>query len=513
MSATSFVIDVDPFIIEEIRQNCQATLDTEERLDDIVYCRGTFDGWACWNSTPAGVTAYQRCPFYVTGFTPRKSARRECLPDGTWFRHPESNLSWSNYTTCLDTESFEVWQQINGIYIIGYSISLTALVVALIIYCTFRSLRCTRVEIHKNLFTAFAITNMMFLVWHSAIVPDADLLLKNPIWCQIWHIVAHYFLLSNHLWMLFEGFYLHTILVVTFIDENRLVRWFYFLGWSAPLPFIIGYVLFRATRVGENGDLLDIKACWVGENNEAKWILVIPIIISLLANLVFLINIVRVVFSKLRNMPGGHYNCKRNRNHYRSKEEDLNGSCKNTDLSGREEYLMIESNPNDPDYPKDVKMTALISSQNVLNLDGNQGGHCTAANNSTKSPQSMHQSKRHRIQLKEPKCPCGYKKAVRATFILIPLLGLHYMLVPFHHEDATDTDDLLSPKNNSTGPSTWTIAYQMVLAVTASFQGVFVALLFCLLNAEVIQAFRKKWNLRNRKRKGFSISSRSLSGK
>jgi len=35
-------------------------------------------------------------------------AHKECLEDGTWFRHPDSGQVWSNYTTCVDTEDLKV---------------------------------------------------------------------------------------------------------------------------------------------------------------------------------------------------------------------------------------------------------------------------------------------------------------------------------------------------------------------------------------------------------------------
>lgn len=35
-------------------------------------------------------------------------AHKVCTDEGTWFRHPQSNLTWSNYTTCVDVEDLEV---------------------------------------------------------------------------------------------------------------------------------------------------------------------------------------------------------------------------------------------------------------------------------------------------------------------------------------------------------------------------------------------------------------------
>jgi calcitonin receptor-like len=44
-------------------------------------------------------------------------AHKICTEEGTWFRHPQSNLIWSNYTTCVDVEDLEVqYLQINSIW-------------------------------------------------------------------------------------------------------------------------------------------------------------------------------------------------------------------------------------------------------------------------------------------------------------------------------------------------------------------------------------------------------------
>lgn len=35
-------------------------------------------------------------------------AHKDCNEDGTWFRHPQTNRAWSNYTTCINFDDFEV---------------------------------------------------------------------------------------------------------------------------------------------------------------------------------------------------------------------------------------------------------------------------------------------------------------------------------------------------------------------------------------------------------------------
>lgn len=79
-------------------------LNTENQL----YCPYRFDGYVCWPRTIAGTTVYQKCPDFVTGFSNRLLAHKECHQNGTWYTHPETGMEWSNYTTCVDVGDFEV---------------------------------------------------------------------------------------------------------------------------------------------------------------------------------------------------------------------------------------------------------------------------------------------------------------------------------------------------------------------------------------------------------------------
>lgn len=35
-------------------------------------------------------------------------AHKICDSSGNWFRHPETNRTWTNYTTCIDVKDYEV---------------------------------------------------------------------------------------------------------------------------------------------------------------------------------------------------------------------------------------------------------------------------------------------------------------------------------------------------------------------------------------------------------------------
>lgn len=64
-----------------------------------TFCNRTWDGWLCWDDSAPG-TAMQLCPVYFQDFDPSEKATKVCNSDGQWFRHPESNRIWSNYTQC-----------------------------------------------------------------------------------------------------------------------------------------------------------------------------------------------------------------------------------------------------------------------------------------------------------------------------------------------------------------------------------------------------------------------------
>ncbi|KAM7345733.1 diuretic hormone 31 Receptor isoform 4-T11 [Cochliomyia hominivorax] len=373
----------DPFEILRnecyIRLNQTAASNKETNNGADKFCPGTFDGWLCWPDTPAGTSAYERCPEFITGFDPLRYAHKECDENGEWFKHPLTNKTWSNYTTCVNLDDLNWQHSINLIYEIGYGISLVAILLSLVIYGYFKSLKCARITLHMNLFTSFAANNSLWLLWYLVVLPDADLLNLNPPICVALHVILHYFLLSNYSWMLCEGFYLHTVLVSAFISEKKLVKWLIAFGWGLPAVVIFVYGLAR----GLLGLPEENAHCWMNRTNFEN-ILVVPVCISMFLNLLFLCNIVRVVLLKM------------------------------------------------------------------------------------KAPASLQNS-------------CGPSRTVlqafRATLLLVPLLGLQYILTPFR------------PDPNHP----WEHTYQVLSAFTASFQGLCVATFFCFFNGEVIAQVKRKW--------------------
>nr|CAH7712956.1 unnamed protein product [Callosobruchus chinensis] len=262
------------------------------------HCQEVFDyslyfmlhGEVCWPETPAGNIANHSCPKIAhLGFDSNRYAFRECWPNSTWFRR--ENRTWSNYTQCVNQEEFEFFTFINKLHVIGYSISLFALVLSLWIFLTFRALRCTRIRIHTQLFTSFIFNNLMWIIWYERVIPDPEVTKTNPVWCQMLHIVKEYFMVANYMWMLCEGLHLHLALVVVFVREERTMRWFYAIGWGVPVLIVMVHSLVRM-YVTE-----DTFMCWIEEVSFSSWFLSVPVVVILFLCTIFLINVLRVILT------------------------------------------------------------------------------------------------------------------------------------------------------------------------------------------------------------------------
>ncbi|GAB0191774.1 calcitonin gene-related peptide type 1 receptor-like [Grus japonensis] len=103
------------------------------------YCNRTWDGWLCWSDVAAGTVSVQRCPDYFQDFNPSEKVTKICDPSGNWFRHPESNRTWTNYTQCNIYTHEKVKTALNLYYlaIIGHGLSIASLLISLGIFFYF----------------------------------------------------------------------------------------------------------------------------------------------------------------------------------------------------------------------------------------------------------------------------------------------------------------------------------------------------------------------------------------
>ncbi|XP_062578864.1 calcitonin gene-related peptide type 1 receptor-like [Saccostrea cucullata] len=253
------------------------------------------------------------------------------------------------------------------VYMSGYAVSIFLLIIALVIFGLFKQLHCSRVTIHSNLFISYILSGSMWIVFYSEMSLSNVSIESRPTWCYVLHAFTQYTTLCNYAWMLSEGIFLHFCLVHVFSEKKKLLITCCVVGWVAPIFFTAVYCVVRIID-GEKEN----HGCWL-EIQWSFWILLVPIIISLLLNLIFLINILRIILSKIRSFN---------------------------------------------------------------QRDSNQ-----------------------------------FRKTVRAIFILVPLLGLQYILMPLNNDS---------------------FIYKITVAVVTSYQGAVIAVLFCFLNGKVINLIKRK---------------------
>ncbi|CAL8369704.1 unnamed protein product [Lota lota] len=342
-----------------------------QRPDNGTFCNRTWDGWLCWGDADPG-TVLQMCPDYFQDFDPAEKVTKVCNPDGQWFQHPESNRVWSNYTQCQAYTKGKLKVAYSLLYLamVGHGLSIISLIISLIIFSYFKSLSCQRVSLHKNMFMSFILNSVVTVIWLSTITNNRERVASNPISCKVLSVVIQYTFASSYFWMLCQGIYLHTLIIVAvFVGEQQLVS-YYILGWGFPIIPAAVYALGRGMFFNDN--------CWISSNTHLLYIIHGPIYVALLVNLFFLLNIVRVLITKLK----------------------VTHSAETT----------------------------------------------------------------------------AYMKVVRAILILIPLLGVQFILVPCRPEGRLAR-----------------AVYEFIMNIFSHFQGLLVAIIFCFCNSEAQTALRRKW--------------------
>ncbi|XP_033865746.1 calcitonin gene-related peptide type 1 receptor-like isoform X1 [Acipenser ruthenus] len=336
-------------------------------------CNRTWDGWLCWDDTPAGMTSVQRCPDYFQDFDPSEKVTKICDENGNWFSHPESNRTWTNYTRCTAHTPQKVKTALNQYYltIIGHGLSIASLLISLGIFFYFKSLSCQRITLHKNLFFSFVSNSIITIIWLTAVANNQPLVARNPVSCKVSQFIHLYLMGCNYFWMLCEGIYLHTLIVVAVFAEKQHLMWYYLLGWGFPLIPASIHAIARSLYYNDN--------CWISSETHLLYIIHGPICTALLVNLFFLLNIVRVLITKLK-----------------------------------------------------------VTHQAESSL---------------------------------------YMKAVRATLILVPLLGIQFVLFPWKPQGRVAEE-----------------LYDYVMNILMHYQGLLVATIFCFFNGEVQAVLRRHWN-------------------
>ncbi|XP_045024611.1 calcitonin gene-related peptide type 1 receptor-like [Daphnia magna] len=267
------------------------------------FCPPTWDGWTCWERTIPNRIALSVCPSYIYFETEppacSRYAEKVCTSDGTWYRRGDvgSATEKTNYSPCSPVGTL---RQRTNVHLIAYAVSVAMLLPALLVFYSYKQLNVYRIRLHKNMFMSILLNSILVIVFKVfTILPKlANISVKesyvdeNAFFCRLALITLKYLRMTNYMWMFCEGFYLHRLITAAFAEESSFSV-FYFIGWVLPLIPTGIYAFIRFIRY-------DVR-CWIEPIEAWEWVLNTPCLLSLVMNLVFLINIIRILVMKLRS--------------------------------------------------------------------------------------------------------------------------------------------------------------------------------------------------------------------
>ncbi|KAL5007212.1 hypothetical protein ScPMuIL_016018 [Solemya velum] len=291
-----------------------------------LYCNVTYDNVLCWPATAAGTTVRLQCPPWA-GLDPTRPAYKKCGIDGRWEGQTPGDYSkpmgYTNYTMCYTPDALMLYNKYFGdktmeqkqmmkdivtgtrtLEMVGLSLSLITSIVSLFIFSYFRSLRCPRTRIHRNLFVAIIVQIVIRLVLYiDQDIYKADkmtsssgkggVIFLTPIFCEMLYVLMEYTATVQFMWMLIEGLYLHNMIAVSVFSGSPNYLIFYLIGWGVPVPITVVWVIVMALTNGNK--------CWFPYYDlNTYWIISAPRLAIIVINLLFLLNIIRVLITKLR---------------------------------------------------------------------------------------------------------------------------------------------------------------------------------------------------------------------
>ncbi|KAM8793972.1 gastric inhibitory polypeptide receptor [Eudromia elegans] len=293
----------------EYRRACELRLRQDPPPAGPV-CNRSFDMYVCWGDAAPNSTATAPCPWYLPWHhrVQGGAVTRRCGADAQWVTD-EGGRPWRDHSQCEDPEQEpplqrQAWllEQFRLVYTVGYSLSLVALLVALLLLLLFRRLRCTRNYIHANLFASFVLRAGAILARDALLrrhLPRAPPAAAPPPPPRHFfrllgrQALAQYCVGANYAWLLVEGLHLHALLARMALPRRRPLPAYLLLGWGAPLLFVAPWVVVRY--------LYENERCWERTDRAPFWwIIRCPILLAVAVNFVLFVRILRILVAKLR---------------------------------------------------------------------------------------------------------------------------------------------------------------------------------------------------------------------
>ncbi|KAG8179039.1 hypothetical protein JTE90_016048 [Oedothorax gibbosus] len=267
------------------------------------WCPAAWDSLVCWPPAPSGDTLAYPCAtlFPHLANDTVSVAFRTCSEDGQW-----SQNGWTNYSQCMQLDlqlqeeatPFVSPFSVSVVILVGSLISLVCLGAAVIIFTAFRSLYCCRIRVHRCLVLSLALHALfMVVVACAGLSPTLLSILDTTAWlCRGLVCIKCYASLSSVLWMFVEGLLLHaSVASSVFEPQPYSFTLMHAIGWGIPGVCVVVWACLMWAY-------FESTSCWRGYGRSPLvWIVTGPMMAALTVNAVFLVNIIRILVTKMRS--------------------------------------------------------------------------------------------------------------------------------------------------------------------------------------------------------------------
>jgi hypothetical protein len=293
--------------------------------DSSPWCNATWDTVLCWPSTKSNTSITLQCP-PLKGLDPTKNITKFCHASGRWMGKTEDDFSrshgWTNFTMCFTQEVVDIMKNLNNgslgiaqdvaknarkLEFIGLGLSLASLIFGILIFSCFRRLRVFRNLLHLHLMIAILMVVIIRLVLYIDLIftdklghvhsnPEGKTINTMAFVCELMFFLLEYFKSVAFWWMFLEGFFLHNQLVLTVFNTDPKLMPYLLVGYGVPLIHTcIWLIVILLKKRGK------VERCLGSYYLEPEfWILDGPRMLQLVVNTLFICNVIRVLWSKVR---------------------------------------------------------------------------------------------------------------------------------------------------------------------------------------------------------------------
>ncbi|EDO29167.1 predicted protein, partial [Nematostella vectensis] len=114
--------------------------------------------------------------------------------------------------------------------------------------------------------------------------------------CKVVALSLHYLYTAAFAWMCCEGVHLYTKVIEVFSSEGSKMKYYYLLGWGAPLIIVIISAAIRFEHYGSE------QACWISIKDGLIWAFVGPVLAIMAVNFVVMVMVIKVILASMLDL-------------------------------------------------------------------------------------------------------------------------------------------------------------------------------------------------------------------